>query len=296
MAPVPAPSCPTIRVFGLTLSGGGPQCRRVSAKGDTTPPLPPKSDPSPKLNYDLQLPRAGVRSSGARYDFLPPNEASSTYVDMQSRLRTSQLPRGCAVGGRVTGLAPTADEIAAVRRAIDALGPLKRCDNHPLQHFALLDELADSSCNVGSTAGQWFTGGGDTIFLRRTTPAALEQYALHELAHALMHSHDPRTCATYNNPQTNPLLIEWKQRMGWSEDGTVLTKVRGNRAPTAYAGTSAAEDMAESFAIYMSRPESLREVSPARHAFFDSLFAALRETKTPAAGDEPVTLDTIVEP
>lgn len=293
----PAPVCRSIRILGVTISRDGPQCRGVSAKIDTSPALPQPVKAPPKLRYELPVPRAGVSSTNARYDFLKPETATAEYTAMQARLRTPELPRGCAVGGRVNGLAPTDEELATVRRAIEALGPLKRCDNHPVQHFALLDELADKTCKVGGTAGQWFTGGGDTIFLRRSPADDLETYSLHELAHALMHSHDPRTCTSYNDPKRNPLFVEWTKRVGWNEEGTALTSAPGNRAPTAYAATSATEDMAESFALYVRNPEALRAASPQRHLFFASLLEALRASPTPPAGVEPVTFDSVlVEP
>ncbi len=103
---------------------------------------------------------------------------------------------------------------------------------------------------------------------------------VHELTHSLQYQIVPPVCEIWpcaGAAYTNPLVIEWLKRTGWSPDGICIpflgcpgvTLKLPPDLPTEYAkrAKNPLEDMAESVALYVIDPRKLLEISPRRYNF-----------------------------
>lgn len=198
--------------------------------------------------------------------------ASATGIALVEGWRATVIEQGLARTDNHAGFgyAPrdfTAYEKGEVRRSLDAVRPLLRCDGQPLEFMYVLDKTYAAAAGINAMTfdfGHGIAFAGDID----TKSGGISATTLHELTHALLQFHDPTTCTTYADPYANPLVAEWGALTGWDRGAP-------SKPVTDYAAQSELEDMAESFRFYMQHRAALREQSPERAAFFEHVFERL---------------------
>ncbi len=178
------------------------------------------------------------------------------------------------------------EEIRELGRALFDVAPFLRCPNHPARYVARVDNLLvetmvvldsdDWPCGVSGNAGESprnrsFIALGD----RAATPG-FHKTTVHEVIHAALQSHDPRTCGNYPDHQS-PLLLEWAKKMGWNDKLDAIERPLPGETPASdYGHRNAFEDMAEAFEMYFTDPVGLMAKSPTRFRFCHELVLELK--------------------
>ena len=157
---------------------------------------------------------------------------------------------------------------------------LMTCKNQPLKRFGRTDK-GITDCKVeSSTMGECFDDSGTLVIMDNAySPVDFKDEntqfkgtVAHEMSHIIMNRFDPRTCKTYDSPDDNPLMKEYRKATGWDATGSTLTETAKDHAPSEYGKTNSQEDMAESSMLYLYNPDELEKKSPARYAFMKQMF------------------------
>jgi len=119
-------------------------------------------------------------------------------------------------------------------------------------------------------------------YLKYDIEYSLEYVLVHEITHSFQwHGAIIPSFCDYlpcpGGPYTNPIMVSWLKKTGWSLDGICIpflgcpgaTFETPEDLPTQYAKDTndPTEDMAESVALYVTNPEQLLEISPRRYNF-----------------------------
>jgi hypothetical protein len=215
--------------------------------------------------------------AGPRFHVLSAKEAEKAFDDA-SRHIANVTTMGIAKGRDFTE-----SEIDDLYKVMDALRPLWRCENAPLDRFIRVDFVLDGHQLTREWAALAYAHTGLVAYgdvVHNNKIWGFRTVTMHEVAHKLLQNADPRTCTNYVNHYENPLVKEWMATMGWKDPKTLEAPLRAGSQkpelpPTKYGRTEVLEDMADSFVLWLTDRKALATLSPRRAQFFDDLYARL---------------------
>jgi hypothetical protein len=195
----------------------------------------------------------------------------------------------------------TPKELMLIERALEKLDPVIHGSKDTLRKITRVNGSISSKRKGGKTVwtgppkdttmGEWF-GEKGTLVLTDLAGSPdnfdnkddqFQGTVIHEVAHGLLGSYDPRTGKKYRDSNKNPLVKEWKKVAGWKSSTTRDPKAK-EKPPSDYAETSAGEDLAESVMLYLMDRKSFAKKSPKRAAFLDDVFEKAAKQKKKSKG------------